>query len=130
VPEGKESREKKGGGKMGKLHDIEQKIRAFLLVERGKMRALGDSDADIREDAFIEMVSQKAFEGILHELGPDEFKALSKEMWSDFIERASPEKLRETAGKLRANGRGASEGAYDLEHLADLRERGAEFRDS
>ena len=79
------------------------------------MRAVGAGDADVREDAFIAMVSQKVADELFHELGPDGFKAV----WQNFVETASPEKLREVAGRIRAKG----EDAYDLEHLADIRER-------
>jgi hypothetical protein len=97
---------------MSKLQNIRQKVRASLLEEAEKMRALGATDADTREESFIVMVSRRIADELFHELGPEEFK----ELWQNFIKTASPEKLREAAKALRAKG----EDAYDLEHLADL----------
>jgi hypothetical protein len=102
---------------MSKLQNIRNSIRASLLAEADKMRAVGATDADIQEDAFIEMVSRNVANQTFDELGPDEHK----EIWSHFIETASPEQLRNTARNLRAKGE--VDTPYDLEHLADLRER-------
>ena len=52
---------------MSKLHSIRQKVRASLLAEADKMRAVGAGDADVREDAFIAMVSQKVADELFHE---------------------------------------------------------------
>jgi hypothetical protein len=97
------------------LKEIRKKVRALLLAEADKMRAAGASDADIQEDAFAEMVSRKIAEQTFNELTPDQHR----EVWQNFIETASPEALRDAAKALRAKG----EDVYDLEHLADLRER-------
>jgi hypothetical protein len=102
---------------MSKLQNIRQKIRASLLAEAKKMRALGATDADVREDAFIEMVSRKVVDETFDDLGADE----RKELWLDFFETASPEQLRHVAKTLRAKGQ--VNAPYSLEHVADLRER-------
>lgn len=104
---------------MSKLQQIRKKVRALLQAEADKMRAVGATDADISEEAFAEMVSRKVADQTFDELRPDEHK----EIWFHFIETASPEQLRNTAKNLRAKGE--VDTPYDLEHLADLRERGA-----
>ena len=46
-------------------------------------------------------------------------------MWLDYFQRVSVNKLREVAAKLRGKrSADAADAAYDLEYLADLRERG------
>jgi hypothetical protein len=102
---------------MSKLKDIKQKVRASLLAEADKMRIAGATDADTREEAFIVMVSRKIADELFHELGPAELK----EIWQNFVGTASPEELRATTKALRAKGE--FDCPYDLEHLADLRER-------
>jgi hypothetical protein len=102
---------------MSKLQNIRKHIRTSLLAEADRLRAAGASDADVREDAFIEMVSRKVADQTFDELGTDEHR----EIWSHFIETASPEQLRNTAKNLRTKGE--VDTPYDLERLADLRER-------
>ena len=89
-----------------------------MIAEADKMRALGATDADIQEDAFAEMVGQKIAEQTFDELTPDDIRVI----WQNFILTASPEELRHAANNLRAKGE--VDCPYDLEHLADLRERG------
>lgn len=98
---------------MNRFLEIKKKVRALLLAEAEKMRALGATDADIQEDAFAVMISQKIAEQTFGKLTPDDHKAI----WRNF----SPEQLRHMAKNLRAKGE--SDCPYDLEHLADLRER-------
>ena len=102
---------------MSKLQSIRQKIRASLLAEAERLRAAGATEADVREDVFIEMVSRKVAAQTFDDLGCDE----RKEIWLQFVQSASPQQLRITAQNLR--GKGEVDVPYDLEHLADLRER-------
>ena len=99
------------------LPEIRKKVRALILAEAEKMRAIGATDADIQEDAFADMIGQKIAEQTFGELTPDDYKVI----WQIFIETASPEELRHAANNLRAKGK--SDCPYDLEHLADVRER-------
>jgi hypothetical protein len=102
---------------MSKLQSIRKKIRLSLLAEADKLRAAGATDADVQEDLFIDMVSRKVAAQTFDDLGCDE----RKEIWFNFVQTASPEQLRNTAKNLR--GKGEVDVPYDLEHLADLRER-------
>jgi hypothetical protein len=99
------------------LNEIRKKVRNLVVAEADKMRAKGASDADVREDAFIEMVSRKVADETFDDLGADE----RKDLWRNFLETASPEQLRHMAKNLRAKGE--VNAPYSLEHLADLRER-------
>jgi hypothetical protein len=64
------------------------------------------------EETYVAMTFHpKATAAILHH----------KVIWQNFIETASPEELRHAANNLRAKGK--SDCPYDLEHLADVRER-------
>jgi hypothetical protein len=103
--------------KMSKLQNIRTEIRTSLLAEAERLRAAGATDADVHEDVFIEMVSRKVAAQTFDDLGCDE----RKEIWLHFVQSASPEQLRNTAKNLRAKGE--VDTPYDLEHLADLRER-------
>jgi Mg/Co/Ni transporter MgtE len=102
---------------MSDLNEIRKKVRSLLVAEAEKMRALGATDADVQEDAFIEMVSRKVADETFDDLGTDE----RKELWRNFLETASPEHLRHMAKNIRAKGE--VNFPYRLEHLADLRER-------
>jgi hypothetical protein len=97
--------------------EIIQKTRALLLEEVDRMRDLGAADEDIKEDVFIEMMATKVAKASY----PLLTEADKKAMWFEFVETASPEQLRESAARCRESG--LSDAAYDLELLADQRER-------
>jgi hypothetical protein len=97
--------------------EIRNKVRTLISAEADKMRAAGATDADLQEDAFAEIIGEKIAEQTFGELTPDDLRAV----WQNFLETASPEELRHAAKNLRAQGESAC--LYDLEHLADLRER-------
>jgi len=53
---------------MNNIQKIREEIRALLLAEADKMRAIGATDADVQEDAFIEMVSRNVAKQMLGKL--------------------------------------------------------------
>jgi hypothetical protein len=91
---------------------------AIFHAEILAMKAKGASAADLSEPVFQDMVRQQVYDRHAKELEDPEIWEFLVE---DFLDTASPESLRDLAREARDAGR--FDTAYDLEELADLRER-------
>ena len=104
--------------------DIVEKFRALFRDEIARMVAKGATEADMQEEAFDEMIARNVARQVydlVQQLDAED----RQEVWLDYFQRVSVNKLREVAAKLRGKrSADAADAAYDLEYLADLRERG------
>lgn len=103
-------------------NEIRDIVRACLEPEIQKMKQSGWTRQDIADEpAMLEVLAEHMTKYILS-LSPDSGERTG--MWLWFCDEASPDDIRSMAATLRGLGR--YEGAYDLECLADERERGTE----
>jgi hypothetical protein len=102
------------------LDEIRKRVAVLAAAAEAELRAKGATDADVSEDVFKVMVARKITDQLRAELGPDRYKEIYKEAWDNFVETASPGRLRELAKlERKANENGA---ACYLELVADYRE--------
>jgi hypothetical protein len=96
------------------------KLDAMFREEIREMERKGATAADLREPVLQDMVRQQ----VLKRHGKEIFRdpELVTFLVDNFFDNASPTSLRELAATGREDG--DLDGAYDIETLADLRERG------
>jgi hypothetical protein len=101
-----------------------QKIEGWFKEETDLLIAKGATADDLREEAFEELLADNVYKRRGQEINDN--LELLKEVLTVTLINASPETLREFASQLRASG--LTDRAYDLEELADARQR--DFRES
>jgi len=97
------------------------KFNAWLSEEINALKAKGASEADLQEPAFANLVIQRIFERHSDEIRED--REFGEAIFLMVHDDASPEDLRKWASEERAKGNVNM--AYDIEVLADKRERTA-----
>ena len=96
-----------------------RQIRTWISEEIAALRAQGATDVDMREEAFIPLVSKKILEHHWDEIHA--VPELSKALIAQGLRAASPETLRQQAAIARELGN--VDLAYYLEELANDRWR-------
>jgi hypothetical protein len=99
--------------------EYNEKMKAWLSAAVDALIAKGATLADIKEEAFAQLVATKVLETHSEEMNEPEF---FRHTLDRLLKESPPEKLRQMAAAARE--RRFYDFAYDLEHIADLRERG------
>lgn len=103
-----------------KWNEQRAKLDAMFREEILGMKRKGATAADLREPVFRDMVRELVFKRHGKEIFKD--RELVTFLVDNVFDNASPQSLRELAATMREDG--DLDGAYDIETLADLRERG------
>ena len=104
---------------------LREKLRVWVEQAILELKAKGATEADMEEKAFADFVGEKVAASYSEEGSPDE--ELREAVMKEWLTIASPDDLREMAQIAR--DKHWSNMAYDLEWLADRRQRGEETED-
>jgi len=95
----------------------------WIAEEREALRQKGASDEDLAEPALKALVHDRVWERICAEKDPSQREQLVAAWCVRLLSAGSPERLREVAEMIREFFPNYLDSAYDLEKLADDRQR-------